>query len=53
VDEFCARQQISGYRHWVSTLPVRATATLECDEQHLKVVRDALRPKRGEKVVEG
>jgi hypothetical protein len=53
VDEFCAREQISGYRHWVSTLPVRATATLECDEQHLKVVRDALRPKRGEKVVEG
>lgn len=52
LDEFCARNSINGYRHWVTEQPVRATATMECDEQYLKLVRDALRPKRGEKVLE-
>lgn len=50
VDEFCARQGITGQRHWVTALPVRCTATLECDEMHLVLVRDRLRPKRAERV---
>lgn len=52
VDEFCARNSISGQRHWITKLPVRVTATLECDESHLVVIRDALKPKRGERVLE-
>jgi hypothetical protein len=50
VDEFCAQQDIVGHRHWVTQLPIRSTATLECDERHLVLVRDRLRPKRAERV---
>lgn len=53
VDEFCARNGISGHRHWTTTLPVRVTATFECEEAHLKLIRDALKPKRAERVLEG
>ena len=52
LDTFCSREEIVGYRHWVSDQQIRTTATLECDEKYLAVVRDALRPKRGEKVLE-
>lgn len=52
VDEFCAREGVDGQRHWVTEQPVRCTATLECDEVHLNVVRDALRPVRAERVLE-
>lgn len=51
VEEFCAKEGINGHRHWVTPLPVRCTATLECDEEHLVLVRDRLRPKRAERVV--
>jgi len=51
VDTFCAREGISDQHHWVTELPARCTATLECDERYLIVVRDALRPKRGERVL--
>ncbi len=50
VDEFCAKEGISRHRHWVTKFPVRCTATLECDEAHLIIVRDRLRPKRAERV---
>lgn len=52
VDEFCAREGISGQRHWTTPQAIRCTATLECDERYLKVVRDALRPVRAERVLE-
>lgn len=52
VDEFCLREGIDDRRHWVTAHPVRCTATLECEEQHLKSIRDALRPKRAERVLE-
>jgi len=52
VDEFCARNSISGHRRWTTALPVRVTATLECDEAHMKVIRDALKPKRADRVLE-
>ena len=34
-------------------MPRRCIATLECEETHLAVVRDRLRPKRAERVVAG
>lgn len=52
LDQFCAREAITGYRHWVSEQPIRSTAIMECDEQYLKQLRDALRPVRGERVLE-
>lgn len=52
VDEFCAQEGITGHRHWVTRLPVRVTATLECDQAHLRLVRDRLRPKRAEQVLD-
>lgn len=52
LDQFCAREGISGYTHWVREEPVRCTAIMECDEQYLKLLRDALRPVRGERVLE-
>lgn len=51
-DEFCARNGISGQRHWATVLQSHTTATLECDEQHLRTIRDALRPKRAERVLD-
>lgn len=52
VDEFCAKEGIGGHQHGVKTLPTFCTATLECDEAHLVVIRDRLRPKRAERVLE-
>lgn len=52
VDEFCAREGIMGQRHWTTAQPIRVIATLECDQEHLAIVRDRLRPKRAEKVLE-
>ena len=53
MDEFCAREGLVGYRHWTTIQPVVTTASLECDESHLTLVRDRLRPKRAERVLEG
>jgi hypothetical protein len=52
LDQFCAREGITGQTHWVTQEPARSIATVECDEQHLKVIRDSLRPKRAERVLE-
>ena len=52
VDHFCDKEGIRGYTSWVRRTSDRRTAILECDEKHLVVVRDRLRPKRGERVVE-
>ena len=50
LEEFCAREGISSRRTWVTALPVKCIATLECAEEHLKLVRDRLRPRRAERV---
>jgi hypothetical protein len=42
---------VADYRHWTANKQVLVTATLECDEQHMLLVRDRLRPKRAERVV--
>lgn len=52
VDQFCAREGISRYAHAITNHAVRCTAVLECDDQYLKLVRDALKPVRGERVLE-
>ncbi len=52
IDAFCDREGIRGYTHWVRQEPMRSIAILECDEKHLITVRDKLRPKRGERVLE-
>ncbi len=51
VDEFCAHQGIAGHRTWVHGTPPRTTATLECDQAHLRLVRDRLRPRRADQVL--
>ena len=51
MDEFCARESVSDYRHWTKAEPGRCIATLECDDQYLTLVRDRLRPKRAERVL--
>jgi hypothetical protein len=48
--EFCAREHIAPHRTWVTGFPVRFIATLECEEQHLAIVRDRLRPIRAERL---
>ena len=53
LEEFCAREGITGHRHWTTAMPRRCITTLECEETHLAVVRDRLRPKRAERVVAG
>ena len=50
--QFCEREGIAERQAWVTNATVRCTAILECDERFLKVVRDALRPVRGERVLE-
>ncbi|MDX9751453.1 MAG: hypothetical protein RBT71_10270 [Flavobacteriales bacterium] len=52
VDEFNAREGVTGHRHWTTDHGVRVTATLECDQQHLHLVRDRLRPVRAERVLD-
>lgn len=52
LDQFCGREGVTGYRHWVVRRSALCTAVMECEEDHLKLVRDALRPVRGERVIE-
>jgi hypothetical protein len=48
---FCDREGIRERSAWVTAGAQRCTATLECDEQHLVLVRDRLRPRRAERVL--
>jgi hypothetical protein len=50
VDEFCAKEGINGHRHWVTQAGMRSAATLQCDEAHMILVRDRLKPKRAERL---
>lgn len=52
VDEFFVREGIGGQQHWTAVSPALTTATLECDAEHLVLIRDRLRPKRAERVLE-
>ncbi|MBP6642620.1 MAG: hypothetical protein KA186_06010 [Flavobacteriales bacterium] len=52
LDTFCEKNTISEYRHWTSDHKVRVEASLECDQEHMLLIRDALKPKRAERVLE-
>lgn len=52
LDTFCQREGVTGHRHWLEQRGVATVAVLECGEEHLVLVRDALRPKRGERVLD-
>lgn len=51
LDEFNAKEGIAEYRHWTLNKGVLVSAVLECDERHLVLVRDRLRPVRAERVL--
>ncbi len=50
LDEFCALEGIAGHRSFTSMVHGRCVASLECDESHLTLVRDRLKPKRAERL---
>jgi hypothetical protein len=52
LDTFCTREGIVGHQHWITQRGIAQVAIMECDERYLVLVRDALRPKRGERVLE-
>jgi hypothetical protein len=53
LEEFCEMHRIAEQRTLTTDLPGRSVASLECDEKHMLLVRDLLRPKRAERLVEG
>jgi hypothetical protein len=48
--EFCTREGITEHRSFTAMVQGRCVASLECDEEHMILVRDRLRPKRAERV---
>ena len=50
VGEFCTAEGIGEHRTFVTPVGMRCVASLECDEVHLALVRDRLRPKRAERL---
>ncbi|MCB0795286.1 MAG: hypothetical protein KDB88_11170 [Flavobacteriales bacterium] len=52
LEQFCTHEGITGHRHWSTGMPRRCIATLECGEEHLVLVRDRLKPKRAERVLD-
>lgn len=52
LEEFCEKHGITDFRTLTSPVQGRVVASLECDEEHLVLVRDLLRPKRAERLVE-
>lgn len=50
VNEFCRAEGIGSFRSFVTPSRMRSVASLECDEAHLSLVRDRLRPKRAERI---
>jgi len=52
VEEFCEANGIAGPRTYTTMVQGRCVASLECDEKHMVLVRDRLRPKRAERLAE-
>ncbi len=48
--EFCEREGISDRKAWHAATGARWTAALECEEKHMLLVRDRLKPKRAERL---
>ncbi|MBP8824373.1 MAG: hypothetical protein KBH07_12095 [Flavobacteriales bacterium] len=53
LEEFCELHHIPEPRTFTTPVQNRCVASLECDEQHMILVRDRLRPKRAERLVAG
>ncbi len=53
LEEFCETHAIADPRTFTSMVQKRCVASLECDEKHMILVRDLLRPKRAERLGEG
>ncbi len=51
LEEFCATHGIESPHTYTTQVGNRCTASLECDEKHLVLVRDRLRPKRAERLM--
>lgn len=49
--EFCDREGIAERKAWHTPSGAGCIATLECDEAHMILVRDRLRPKRAERLL--
>lgn len=50
LEEFCEKHGIADPRTFTTNHPGRCVASMECDEKHLILVRDHLRPKRAERL---
>lgn len=50
LEEFCEKHGIAELRTYVTPVQNRCIASLECDERHMLLVRDHLRPKRAERL---
>jgi hypothetical protein len=50
--EFCASHQVADPRTFTTMEQGRCVASLECDETHMLLIRDRLRPKRAERLGE-
>jgi hypothetical protein len=50
LEEFCEMHHITGPRTFTTMEGRRCVASLECDEKHMLLVRDHLRPKRAERL---
>jgi hypothetical protein len=50
LEEFCDKHEIEDRRTYTTPAQGRYVATMECDEKHLVLVRDHLRPKRAERL---
>ncbi len=51
VHDFCDREGIVERKAWHTPSGAGCIATLECDEVHMILVRDRLRPKRAERLL--
>lgn len=50
LEEFCAKEGVAPFEAWTTREGARHVANLECDEAHMALVRDRLRPKRAERL---
>lgn len=50
VVEFCEKHDVAAPRVYTKELQTRWEAILECDEQHMILIRDHLKPKRAERL---
>ena len=53
LEEFCETHAIADPRTFTTKVQNRCVASMECDEQHMILVRDLLPAKRAERLVEG